>query len=925
MTTKTKVSSEVAASKDTRANYNVSEFHKSSVTHKSGVEVERDTEYQPVTDQVTQPLTIQMKAQDDEEPMIYMHPKSPIPESERRHPTFTSPLVDLQHLGIEYRPCEDTSKNKKTFTIVLEIFATFNDIRFSFAEDLLYLQLLEHLDRKRRIKIKHKATGLDTMRLPYEVLDPSDGRWKVLSIKVLDYSAVLGAKGLKTYAEIVGVPMPDKDTFTKAEKGQMLRMYIERPLEFDEYAKGDCVLHEIRTGAFKLFDNICRLLDIEPLENYGMSTGAIVARIIGAAIAKQAGIQPLTYVDRRTNKTVELKPVARMALSNDGAFPGAIQKLVALGTQHAGNTPYAAMVDGGRAYNATIARIVRGVLADVDIAGCYGNGLRNQLFPIGSPTIYTAQVSLREFVQEFGLNRLSTDRRHKLVPGLWQARISTHKDYQLTFDQTLFVSKVERKFTVWENGITQDDEGFDFASEQELEDGERLYDASMVYPTRELHQAILTHDLYQMASSTWSEQEWREFLDNTFVESAVMYERKFQVNTIDKVEFKGMTNSRKKDSSLDKSKAFFTISLDPILSKLLDERKRVSNAHGKKYPLAQMLKLVINTIYGCIASEYFTSAKDAVSNLVVGNNITARARTVAYGMETYLGTNMSVTDGGVLDVNRIPCYPYGTSSQILSDLYYGESIRAGGAHAITFRPLFERKITLEEAAVIYTDANQHVFTGETVEQVTARYPWANVMTKGDEQTPYLDIDCKLWEHLRNALPKVDVFAKDQFSFETKAMYQELVKHSKVDYRLQKLDSDYTYALRGMGQVEVLDSEGKLKYKNGEVVKTLAPEGKRLFEDICKGDATEYTIIGTELLSLADKRKDAESAKPKYIKLFPHDQITKVTRFLSITPLGCRYNTMAEYKQMIAAYEKAKACENAAEAVANVAYDYGYQN
>lgn len=849
---------------------------------------EVDTEYQPVIDNPTIPLTVQCK-QPGKDTVIYIHPDSPlVNEPSKRHQIFTAPLAQLEYAGIEWREVseEELAKNKMSLTIAIEIFYSLKDIEFSFKSKVDYINLLGVLEVGRRAKIVNNAG--DTLRFPYLVKDPVDNRWKVLTVRILDYSALLGAVSLKSYAKITGIKMDFKDNFTKQEKGEMYRMYIERPEEFDNYALGDCVLHEMMLGAEKLFDYICSILDVEPPEYYGMSTGTIVARIVSRAIAKKAGFKNKTITDNKTGKPKKVSFVELFSKACSGSHPSTIQQMFGMLSEHKENIPYVSMVDGGRAVNATLQRVVKGVLGDNDIGGCYANGLMNQLFAIGSPTKVTDCMTLREFFKKY---------EKQFIAGLWQARISTVKGYKLSFEQDLFVSKVEKKFTLWENSSGFDEDGF-WAIEN-IVNGERIYDASMVLLTRQINQAILNHDLLQVCRKYWSNKEWSEFMDNTYIESALIYEKKNHRQNIDLTLLKGVSISKLTNVEVAGTKLFKIISMKDIVEPLLIERKKVQNdpTKRKKSPEDLICKLILNTIYGCIASQFFTNSSDGISNVVVGNNITARVRTLAWCMEKALYTQMSITDGGVHDLNKAIEYKY-KSSQIFSDVYRGVSTQERRDLNFRFVPVL----------------------GYEIDQLTAK---SEVITDNNENGS-ININQINWDFCKKTFPDLDIFSQDQFYFEMKSVHSSLVKHSKVDYRLDE-GTVAKYALRGCKKVELVLYGEILKDKNGDPLMTVVDEGKQLFTDIENNKPTMYTVNSTKQLSFADWVKDKKSncEIKKYSHLLPHDTISDLTRFFSITPLGCRFENMNEYKSMVKEYEKAKESENTELAVAEVAYKYGY--
>jgi hypothetical protein len=838
--------------------------------------VEVDTEFVSEPNKPTLPLTTQIRNPHTGETDIYDHPNSPV--TNRRHKVFDVPFLPLAYYT--WREVPKDAKSSNSFHIDMEIFFSFKDIQFSCFNNELWEFILEELEKTRRIRLKK-----NTIRLPYEIKDPIDNRWKRVSLRISDLSAMLGNQGLKSYANITGVKMDSKDNFTKKEKSDMYRMYIERPEDFDDYAKGDCVLHEIRLGAKNLFDYICDVLEIEHAEEYGMSTGTIVARIISRAIAKKMGFKSKTVKTRKGD--VEITPVESFAQVCAGSHPNNIQSILSITNPKDKSIPYAVMVDGGRAINATLERVIWGVLCDLDIGGCYANGLKNQKFPIGSPTKIIEKQTLRQFLKKY---------EKQFIEGLWQARISTLDKYKYSFEQDLFVSKVDKSFTLWENGHGYDSDGF--LQVFNPENLERVYDASMVLPTREVNQTILNHDLLQVIRNYWSKKELGEFLDNTIVESALVYEAKNYRPNIDVNKMKGMKVSNRNGVEIEGSKLFTIFDLSDIITPLIAERKKVQNdpTKGKKSPQDLILKLILNTVYGCVASQFFTNASDGISNVVVGNNITARVRVLAWCMEKALRTHMSITDGGVLDVNKVLVYKK-MSSQIFHDVFYGKSVdNYNRVLNFTFEPLLGKEVTLEELK-------------ELVESKT------------------IDLDKICWNHCSKTFPKLDIFSandgKGQFSFEYKSLHWRLIKHNKVDYLLD----DNKPALRGAPRVEKIDLNGNVVLdKFGNPVMDIISEGYQMFEDILNGVPSLYEVENSKMLSLADywidvNRKDGER---KYAGLYPHDTITEIKKYYSITPLGCRFEDLKEYNKMKKEYEEArKASVDSALKVADIAYKYGY--
>ena len=77
---------------------------------------------------------------------------------------------------------------------------------------------------------------------------------------------------------------------------------------------------------------------------------------------------------------------------------------------------------------------------------------------------------------------------------------------------------------------------------------------------------------------------------------------------------------------------WYSVELDELaIQKHLEERAKYRRGIPLEYPINTFLKLVTNTIYGVLVSPYFN-----IGNTIVGNNITARARSMAWYIEKEL-------------------------------------------------------------------------------------------------------------------------------------------------------------------------------------------------------------------------------------------------------------------------------------------------
>jgi hypothetical protein len=85
---------------------------------------------------------------------------------------------------------------------------------------------------------------------------------------------------------------------------------------------------------------------------------------------------------------------------------------------------------------------------------------------------------------------------------------------------------------------------------------------------------------------------------------------------------------------------------DLLINKLQEIRERYPKDHTTK--MNQFIKLMGNTIYGDIVSPYFN-----IGNTIVGNNITARARSMAWYMEKSFNGYQTIAQGCCFNLNNV--------------------------------------------------------------------------------------------------------------------------------------------------------------------------------------------------------------------------------------------------------------------------------
>jgi hypothetical protein len=700
--------------------------------------------------------------------------------------------------------------------------------------------------------------------------------------------ALMGVGGLAKYAGLVGLEMPFKDVFTKDEKAFMSEMLRSRDSRFINYAQGDVegfcpkakvkvqLLREIFNRCTAQLNRIALMLGAdERPDGWGMSTGVTVARMVSEVIAKQLNLS----VETLSQLTA---PGGYAALNHLGKVVNRTKDAFV----------YLTMVDGGRATSERllppgshqggqyITRKVRGVytglLCDIDISGCYGNGLANQVLPVGIPQVVDKPMSLGSFLREV---------HPYTVPGCWHARISWKN---APFACDVLVSKVGESFTSWDNavdGYTED--GFSFE-----EPDDKAYEASMALFTHEVHQAAINHDLLQILDSCSQKKinkrgqvsEWQWLLENATVHGCIYYDKRYQVEEVTPEMLEGYKLSGKQGVAVEACKSWVAFPLSSIVNILIPERMRAKREFGKKSAEQEFLKLVVNTIYGCIASVYFNNEDACISNVVAGNNITARARALAWCMAKGIGCFQLITDGGMFDINSVLKWRPGRMSlDALANTYTDRNLDNSRNYTYDRVPLLGRTLTEDECWQV---KEADMWTSK------AR---ANSDWNQPTDLSYLqeEIDSKAWQHLSTTFSKLDIFkGRGQFWFETKRLFTGFTPHNKVNYR--------------MSNVIVGDNAGE-GLQSGECIafRGMRKEDGRageLFDAYENGEPLQVTIDRTEILSLSDWQRLSDDERSR---LLPGDQVSDTKRFFSITPLSYRPQTQSDYIGTDIRYQEAK--------------------
>jgi hypothetical protein len=669
------------------------------------------------------------------------------------------------------------------------------------------------------------------------ILELNDRKFRV-TVEWVDSSALHGVGSYEAICKSARVPIPHKDNFTKAEKARMLDMAIDRPEDFDNYALGDLYVFDALVGNAENFRKVYQALGVEHLFKYpALTIGATVKNLFEAKLCSELGVNYLVRDEVNYLRENFLSPTSAKKLREN---PGLTRCL-------------AAKVEGGRCRsNRPTDWKVDSALCDIDVSGCYAEGLRYQPYPIGNPLILDYPSDERNSYETLGQFRKVYG--NELVRGLWVARVWTRErlEYAQDFLASWFLPSVGDDLLSMAKYVQvmvndSESQNRDEAPEFELDDGQlKIFNHEVI-------NGVITHDFLDWLDHVATPRQRKELETKLLVKVAVMYPKSWEIQGTDSVEryrtlvsdSQNHTDSNVVKATRKKGKlskitidgqyhGWFSVNIgELIIDDLLTWRKYYQKTEGKKKPMDLVFKLCCNTLYGDMTSKYFDAA-----NVIVGNNVTARARAMVWYTEKALHTLQIVTDGGAFELNRV-IYPTGKKFRISGEntvnLYTCDDRQAnrtrnvriaplGGCDSIAIDWVKNPKYTEEIDRIVseHSIDRYHVRINRKnewyLDSAEGSFELSNVpynaqlqLKKGDEVTVKSPKDSEQWindtamEHLQTQFQKVEVLhAQSQrldadisgdvpkkiysdriglFSFEMKAFFDQGSFHGSANYAL----------------------------------------------------------------------------------------------------------------------------------------------
>lgn len=452
----------------------------------------------------------------------------------------------------------------------------------------------------------------------------------LLRLKIVDTCALHGISSLEGLMTATGLDISDKNLLSKEDKEDIYQVLKNRPKDFDSYARGDLCIYDILERNSQQFSHLSQMLKTIP-NTPKLTIGGTVSDLIQSSLLRHFKVK-----DRQIKVIKEI-----LSYSSSKELKKYITSTKAL----------TGKVFGGRCFNnRPIVSKIKDLLIDIDIASCYGNGIRNQNFYLGIPVIEDFEINLRnnrykplkEFLRLRKYNTVNSD----LIYGNWFAIVETSEN--LNYPQDFLASWFDWK--IEDLGKNQDDElGLKTGRVKILK-----------------HQVIngcITEDFLEWLFNICSPRQKNELLDKLVVKVAMYYPPRSELKNVEELihvvenwKKQNETDSKiVKDNSSKLTKIFNlpTYHVKVNLGKLMvDDLTNLRNfckeIYGKSSSLQTMFKLCTNTIYGVLCSQFFD-----VSNPLVANNITARARALCWYMEKGLNGFQSITDGCVFEPNKV--------------------------------------------------------------------------------------------------------------------------------------------------------------------------------------------------------------------------------------------------------------------------------
>jgi hypothetical protein len=524
---------------------------------------------------------------------------------------------------------------------------------------------------------------------------------KPCDVDVLDVYGWAGKNKLETLLSFLGVDSSSKGLMDEY-KACMWRGLLAKPEDYLTYAVDD---GRKLLQAYKAFVTYFRRLQKECLgmsgadlwteESIPMTTGRLVAETFKRFVFDQAGpyrdalefclrkqgvldrdaskyhashyhyrraIERCRCIDdlRKPEHASDIVGMLKARYAFTGLQGGSVKWFASRPTTE--SAVFLALVNGGRCCNEWPTEYGLDHGLDIDISGCYGASLSSMIYPVGLPRVwsYTPNEPRIRFGSWYQENK------DKLVDGLWVAIVKGKLDCEqdLIPSKLVKIKDIAKAARSQERGIQR---GMRRGEYYTAEDEDSNIPSDFVLLRREIENGCITSDVLRGLIQVATDQERKQLWDLELVAAAgyLQGDRKPNVQEwceailADTGAYAAAAETGGGTVVKDtRSHAWYGIPLKQFIGRLVEERTRwkgiarnpaaSDEERTQAKAMQEMLKLVVNTFYGDIASRHFS-----IGNSIVANNITARARVGVWMVAKALGLRQSITDGGIYDPTRV--------------------------------------------------------------------------------------------------------------------------------------------------------------------------------------------------------------------------------------------------------------------------------
>lgn len=543
------------------------------------------------------------------------------------------------------------------FRLTITMFYSFADVVALLGPRLSQI-LVEYLAAGKAIRIlKHWAP------LPHVIIQKTQAGEKIerqLVVNIRDMFP-LEYESLQSTADAYNVPMPDKDSM--ADYKSMMNVAYSDPnirSKMIEYALGDLVLADLWEAYEHNYKELCETSGVEPQLPPPSSKGAFVAHLF------EQVLNSTIQIPHDFHKIFNIPTRSSNSKAQHG--PSITHLLRHYGCRHLAKSEdsltkqFLAIVHGGRVNNENPLVVRRtGLVISMDIVSCYGQALEHLYLPIGHPAVFyyahhhtSEWPTLRTFLEEC---------RSELVEGCWYIVVDTCGE-RLTTPQNILYSKYFNNDQP--EILDQSKDSDDFKEDLAHVKGD------FMLLENEVRNGILTHYSLSVIEHCASNLEINELFKKLRVKAAMVYPKSLCIEyngpeSVDKWIEASSHHSGKletwanlKQHGLRDTRVgpWLKYPLGTFISPLLAKRKSLKakmkeqtpqSSEWRRLNAAQLsVKKVVNTLYGTMASIFFS-----ISSPCVANNVTDRARTACWLMSVAGAGLTSITDGCELMLNEV--------------------------------------------------------------------------------------------------------------------------------------------------------------------------------------------------------------------------------------------------------------------------------